>query len=299
MVEHTRRSSDGGKVTILKPVRARENIASRGSEALEGEVVLEPGRHIGPAEIAVMATFGYTKVRVWKRPNVAILSTGDELVEVDQEPRPDQIRNSNAYCLASELKLMDLEVENLGIVRDKRDDLRQKMILGLEKDVMIITGGVSMGEYDLVEGIFRELGLEILFSKVAIKPGKPTVFARKENKLVFGLPGNPVSALVTFEYFVRPALCRLCGMARPQLPIIKGELLADLRQSAPGRTAFLPARVSWEGEVWKIQPIPLMSSADVVGFSRANATVMFPCDSSSLSRGEIVQSMLLPDFFVR
>jgi molybdopterin molybdotransferase len=290
---------DGGlKVRILKPVKAHENIAPRGSEAKAGNVVLAAGHRVGPAEIAVMATFGYGEVKVYGKPAVAIFATGDELVEFDQMPEPDQIRNSNAYCLASQLRLMGLEADYLGIVRDDREELRRKMLAGLERDVLIITGGVSMGEYDFVRDVFQDLELEILFSKVAIKPGKPTVFARRGNKLVFGLPGNPISALITFECFVRPVLGRLCGATNPELPRMKGELLADMRQS-PGRTAFLPAWVTWQDDGWKVDPLRWKSSADIIGFTGANATFIFPKNRDLLSRGEIVEIMLLPDFFVR
>jgi molybdopterin molybdotransferase len=290
---------DGGrKVRILKPVRTHENIAPRGSEAKEGNVVLAAGHRVGPAEIAVMATFGYSEVKVYRKPAVAIFATGDELVEFDQMPQPDQIRNSNAYCLASQLRLMGLEADYLGIVRDDREELRQKMLAGLERDVLIITGGVSMGEYDFVRDVFQALELEILFSKVAIKPGKPTVFARRGNKLIFGLPGNPISALITFECFVRPVLGRLCGASNPELPRMKGELLADMRQSL-GRTAFLPAWVTWQDDGWKVDPLRWKSSADIIGFTGANATFIFPKNRDLLSRGEIVEIMLLPDFFVR
>jgi molybdopterin molybdotransferase len=290
---------DGGrKVRILKAVRENENIAPCGSEARAGKIVLAAGHMVGPAEIAVMATFGYSEVKVYGKPKVAIFATGDELVEVDQEPQPDQIRNSNAYCLASQLRLMGLEADYLGIVRDDREELRGKMLLGLESDVLIVTGGVSMGEYDFVRDVFKDLELEILFSKVAIKPGKPTVFARRGNKLVFGLPGNPISALITFECFVRPALGRLCGMTAPELPRMKGELLADMRQS-PGRTAFMPAWVTWRDDGWKVEPLLWKSSADIIGFTGANATFIFPKSRDQLRRGELVEIMLLPDFFVR
>ena len=193
---------------------------------------------------------------------------------------------------------MGFQADYLGIARDNWDELRQKMLLGLERDVLIITGGVSMGEYDFVRNVFQELGLEILFNKVAIKPGKPTVFARKGNKLIFGLPGNPISALITFECFVRPALGRLCGIKNPELPRMKGELLADMRQS-PGRTAYMPAWVTWQEDGWKVEPLTWKSSGDIVGFAGANATFIFPKDRNLLRRGEIVEIMLLPDFFLR
>jgi molybdopterin molybdotransferase len=298
MIEQSQLTEDGRKVKILTPVKARDNIAPRGSEAEKGRVVLKSGHRIGPAEMAVLATFGHSRIRVWKKPAVAIFATGDELVEYDQTPRPDQIRNSNAYCLSSQLQLMGLKAEYLGIAQDNKEDLRRKMLLGLEQDVLIITGGVSMGEYDFVQEVFQDLGLEILFSKVAIKPGKPTVFARKGEKLVFGLPGNPISALVTFECFVRPALGRLCGMSRPELFRMKGELLADMKQS-PGRMAFFPAWVFWDEKGWKVDPLAWKSSADIIGFTEANGIFIFPKNRDFLSRGETVELMLLPDFFQR
>jgi len=298
IVEECRLSDNGLKVTILKPVKPRENIASQGSEAALGEIVLKTGHRVGPAEIAVMATFGYEQVKVWKNPSVAIFATGDELVEIDQVPRPDQIRNSNAYCLKGQLDYMGLESEYLGIVKDNKEALREKMVLGLQRDVLIITGGVSMGEYDFVKDVFEELELDILFSKVAIKPGKPTVFARKGETLIFGLPGNPISALVTFECFVRPALSSLCGMAQPELHRMKGELLADMRQSS-GRMAFFPAWVYWDEGGLKVEPLRWKSSADIIGFTGANATYIFPRNRDHLKKGEVVEVMLLPDFFFR
>lgn len=297
-IEQCEITDDGRKVRILKPVKKNENIAPCGSEARTGNVVLTAGHCIGPAEMAVMATFGYGEVCVYGKPKVAFFATGDELVEFDRAPQPDQIRNSNAYCLAGQLRLMGLEADYLGIVPDDREELRQKMLSGLERDVLIITGGVSMGEYDFVRDVFHDMGLEILFSKVAIKPGKPTVFARRGKKLVFGLPGNPISALITFECFVRPVLGRLCGMKAPELPRMKGELLADMRQS-PGRTAFMPAWVTWKDDGWKVEPLLWKSSADIIGFTGANATFIFPKNRDWLRRGEIVEIMLLPDFPVR
>jgi molybdopterin molybdotransferase len=298
MIEQCEVLDTGKRVRILAPVKAHENIAPRGYEAKAGGIVLECGHRVGPAEIAVMATFGYGSVKVYSKPSVAILATGDELVEFDEMPRPGQIRNSNAHCLSSQLRFMGIDADYLGIARDSKEELRRKMLLGLERDVLIITGGVSMGEYDFVQDVFQDLGLRILFSKVAIKPGKPTVFARRENKLIFGLPGNPISALITFENFVRPALGRLCGMTKPDLPRMKGELLADMRQ-APGRTAFFPAWVAWQDDGWKVEPLAWKNSADIIGFTRANATFIFPKDRDFLARGEIVEIMLLPDFFVR
>ncbi len=298
IIEECEITDGGSSVRIRKPVKELENVAPQGSEVKSGSVFLAAGHRVGPAEIAAMATFGYESARVYAKPRVAILATGDELVEFDRKPRPGQIRNSNAYCLAGQLRLMGIEPDYLGIARDDREELRRKMLAGLGHDVLIITGGVSMGDYDFVQDVFKDLRLEILFSKVAIKPGKPTVFARRGDNLVFGLPGNPISALITFECFVRPVLGRLCGMTRPELPRMKGELLADMTQS-PGRTAYMPAWVSWKDDGWKVEPLRWKSSADIVGFTGANATFIFPKHRDWLRQGEIVEIMLLPDFFVR
>ena len=286
------------KVTILEPVAQGDNIAPKGREAMSGDVIVEAGRVVGPAEIALMATFGYVEVQVYAKPTVAILATGDELVEFNETPRPDQIRNSNAWCLAAQLRFLGIKADYLGIARDEKEDLRRKITYGLERDVLIITGGVSMGEYDFVRDVFEELGIEIIFNKVAIKPGKPTVFARRGNRLVFGLPGNPLSTMITFEYFARPVLGRMCGMTHPDLRRVQGVLIEDVRQ-APGRTAFLPVRIEWASNGWSVRPISWKNSADMIGFSKANATLIFPGELALLSCGETVEIMLLPDFFTR
>lgn len=298
MVEACAVSSCESKVTVLAPVKSGDNIAPKGREAMSGDAVIGAGRVAGPAEIALMAAFGYAEVQVYAKPSVAILATGDELVEFNETPRPDQIRNSNAYCLAAQLRLLGIEANYLGIARDEKEDLRKKMSSGLKHDVFIITGGVSMGEYDFVRDVFEESGVEILFSKVAIKPGKPTVFARRGNRLVFGLPGNPLSSMITFECFARPALGRMCGMKHPELRRVHGVLAEDVRQT-PGRTAFLPAHVEWTPNGWSVLPISWKNSADMIGFSGANATLIFPGELAVLLRGETVETMLLPDFFTR
>ena len=286
------------KVTVLEPASPGDNIAPRGREAMAGDVIITAGRVVGPPEIALLATFGYTEISVYVKPSVAILSTGDELVEFNETPRADQIRNSNAYCLAAQSRLLGIEADYLGIARDEKEDLREKILAGLERDVLIITGGVSMGEYDFVRDVFVELGVEILFSKVAIKPGKPTVFARRGKKLVFGLPGNPLSSMITFECFTRPVLGRMCGMKQPGNRRVHGAMTEDVRQT-PGRTAYLPARIEWTTNGWAVRPISWKNSADMVGFSGANATLIFPGERNLLSRGETVEIMILPDFFMR
>lgn len=297
-VEKTERSADGDKVILLKGVKPGENIAKPGFEAKAGEIVLEAGRLIGPPEIGILASFGHVRVKVWRRPRVATFATGDELVEVQMTPGAGRIRNSNAYSLSGQLRQMGLEGEYLGIARDEVEELRSFVRQGLERDILIVTGGVSIGKYDLVKDVLEYEGFKVLFSKVAMKPGKPTVFARKGEKLAFGLPGNPVSAFVAFEVFVRPALGRLCGLARPELPRIRGELLRDLRQK-PGRSALLPAWISWQPEGWKIDPLEWKGSADIFRFSRANGVVVFPAERDFMAKREVVEAVLFPDYFLR
>ncbi len=298
MLEQVQISAEGRRVTVLRSIVAGQNIVRRGFEARSDETVLESGRALGPAEIAVLATFGYTHVPVWRRPRVALLVTGDELVEVEGIPGVGQIRNSNAYSLIAQLNCLGIEPEYLGIASDDPEDLRPKVVAGLGREVLIISGGASIGPYDLVKSIFEEIGVEILFARVAVRPGKPTVFGCKGNTLVFGLPGNPISSLVSFENFVRPALGRMCGFARPDLERVEGELLATISQ-VPGRTAFMPALLAWAGGGWTVNPLRWKGSGDIIGFSRCDALVVFPSDRDKLVRGERVEALLLPDYFMR
>ncbi len=298
MIEHAAVSDNGARVIILKGVRPGENIVPAASEASLGQVVLEPGRLLGPAETAVLATFGHMRVRVYRRPSVAILATGDELVEVDQSPGSHGIRNSNSSCLAAQLQLLGLKGEYIGIARDDKDHLRERLKTALLRDVVLVSGGVSVGAYDYVEEIFRELGLEVVFSRIAVRPGKPTVFATGGGKLVFGLPGNPLSTLVSFELFARAALGRLCGFVRPDLPRIQGSLHSRMKQRG-GRTSFLPALVSWHPEGWQVSPLPWKGSSDIIGFSGANGLVVFPADRELMEAGDRVEALLLPDYWQR
>ncbi len=298
MVEKTHRSADGSRVTILNETLAGENIIPRGSEASTGKVVLEAGRYVGPAEAAILATFGYRQLRVFRRPSVALASTGDELVEPDHTPGPSQIRNSNALSLAAQLQLLGLEAEYLGIARDDKAEIGRVIAEGLRRDVLILTGGVSVGTYDFVEEFLLEEGLEVVFSGVAVRPGKPTVFARQGDKLVFGLPGNPISSFMSFELFVRPALERICGFASAGLFRVRGRLSLSVKHKSE-RTSFIPARLGWNGDGWTIEPLPWRGSSDIIGFSRANGLLILPQDTKSIAEGEWVEAAILPDFWRR
>ena len=205
---------DEFRVTILSAVAEGANVAPRGSEVRAGDVVLARGRVIDPAAIAVLASAGRARVRVARRPVVALLVTGDEIVEVSATPAPGQIRNSNGPAVAAQARLAGAEVRLLGVAPDRQDAIAQALRAGLAADVLVVSGGVSAGDYDLVEPALLELGATFLFTKVAVKPGAPLVFGRRGATLVFGLPGNPVSAQVTFDLFVRPALLKMQGATR-------------------------------------------------------------------------------------
>lgn len=297
-IEETSLSEGRRTVSILKSVKKGANIRHAGSESRAGDRVLEAGRFLGPSEMAVLAMCGIQTVKVQKMPSIAIVSTGDELVGVEEIPGPGQIRNSNAWSLLGQVQTMGLEAEYLGIARDNREDLERFLLEGLKRDVLIMTGGVSVGEYDFVKDVFLDAGLEILFDKVAMKPGKPTVFARKGDCLVFGLPGNPVSTFVAFENFVRPALARLYGMKGPGLLKVRGVLTEEVRQSA-GRTSYLPARVTLVGERCEIEPLAWKGSGDVVGFARADAMLVVPPDQAQIGCGETAEAILMADYHLR
>src|SRR5690242_10436477 len=209
MIEHTQRN--GEMVQFARAARAGQNIVPKGSEARAGETILKAGARLGFAELALAAQAGAAQLQCAKRPRIAILSTGDEVVPIDQEPGEFQIRNSNSVSLAAQVRIAGGEPVALGNAADRIDDLGEKIERGLKEDALVLSGGVSMGKYDLVESVLKALGAEFFFEAVAIRPGKPAVFAICKGKPVFGLPGNPVSTMVTFELFVAPAIDLLSG----------------------------------------------------------------------------------------
>jgi len=295
-VEKTR-PLDEFRVTILAAVEDGANVAKRGSEVRAGEVVLERGRVIGPAALAVLATAGRARVEVAHRPRVALLVTGDELVEVTASPAPAQIRNSNGPAIAAQARLAGAVVDDLGVAPDRQDAIAEALRRGLaaEPDLLVVSGGVSAGDYDLVEPALAELGARFLFTGVAVKPGAPLVFGRVGASLLFGLPGNPVSAQVTFELFVRPALLKLQGarvLARPRVGV---ELGGALRNRS-GRRSHLPARVRFEDGRLVARPLRSQGSGDLVAHARANALLVLPAERSEAAAGERAEALLLGGF---
>src|SRR5213078_4713474 len=222
-------------------INAGRSIVKLGSEIRKGEVVLHAGEPMNAAAVAVLASFGYANVRVGKQPHVAVLATGSELVSVNQKPGPDQIRDSNNYSIGAYARLAGAQVELLPLVGDELGLLKGQIAAAAARsDLVITSGGVSMGVYDFTKAALKELGAEIFFERVALRPGKPTVFARLGNTLVFGLPGNPVSVAVTFNLFARTALRAMQGANEPAL-VHKHAVLARSLKGSPDRESYLPA----------------------------------------------------------
>ena len=293
-VEKTR-PLDEFRVTILAAVAEGQNVAPRGSEVRAGQLVLERGRVVDPAAIGVLATAGQARVSVARRPRVALLVTGDEIVGVADTPGPAQIRNSNGPAVAAQARLAGASVEWLGIAPDRQDAIAAALRKGLAADVLVVSGGVSAGDYDLVEPALLELGVTLLFTKVQVKPGAPLVFGRAGETLVFGLPGNPVSAQVTFELFVRPALLKLQGASVLARPRVRVELAAGVRNRS-GRKSHLPARVRFEEGRLVARPLRSSGSGDLVAHARANALVVLEAEREEAAPGETAEAVLLGRF---
>ena len=291
MVENTERVSPNS-VRILRGVRENEGLLRRGAEARQGELILRSGRRIGLADLGLLAGNGKSTVLVSAKPSVAVIATGDELVEVEETPKPDQIRNSNSYTICAQVEEAGARPTALGIARDDLDDLRRKICQGLEQDILIVSGGVSVGKYDLVEKVFAEFGVEVLFDKIAMKPGKPTVFGHRGQTYVFGLPGNPISTMVAFHMFVRPLILFLLKAENTAPKVLEAKLEAPAKCD-PERAALVPALVRFDGGQYWIRPAPWKGSSDLVGLSRANALIMIPRRSGTLESGQNAQFLLM------
>lgn len=253
MFEQTR--AEGDTIILAQPARPGQHYVLAGAECRIGETVLTRGTRLSFTELAMAAEVGHAHLRVSRRPHVAIVSTGDELVAVDDAPGPFQIRNSNSISLAAQVALAGGEPTISGSARDELGDLRARIERGLESDMLLLSGGVSVGRYDLVETVLRELGAEIFFNAVAIRPGRPAVFGWCRGKPIFGLPGNPVSTMVTFELFVVPAIELLSGFQPQPLPFFVAKLAHPINEKGK-LTHFLPARVKWPAPPAGIGPAP-------------------------------------------
>jgi molybdenum cofactor synthesis domain-containing protein len=295
-VEVTREDEGGGLVLIERATEPGQFYVPRASEIRKGERVLEAGEEINAARMAVLASFGYAEVPVRRRPRVAVLATGTELVQVGEKPGEDQIRDSNSYSLAAYARLAGAEVERLPFAGDDPETLRVEIERAAARsDLLVLSGGVSMGRYDFTKGALHALGAELFFERVALRPGKPTVFARLPGgALVFGLPGNPVSVSVTFNLFARPAL-RVMQGARAAEPFEETAVLSRPAKGATERVSYLPAALSTDAEGRLLaEPLKWGGSSDFVAFARATALVIVPAGVKLAEAGSVVKVIRLP-----
>ena len=288
MIEHVR--VQGSRVGISRAVAPHENVVRRATEATEESVVLPRGRRVGTGEAGLLASVGRALVKAFPRPRVAILPTGDEVVPFDQLPGPFQIRNSNAVTLAAQVVAAGGVPWQLGIAPDEKKVLLSLVEKGLESDLLLLSGGVSMGKYDFVGQVLRELGGEFFIQGVAIRPGKPLVFGRVREKFFFGLPGNPVSTFVTFELFVRPAMAMLGG-AQFESPIFLRACLGRPHRQKLGLTAFMPARVEVQNGEPVVNLVGWQGSGDLVGVAAANCFLVIHPQQTDLAAGDWVDVM--------
>jgi len=292
-VELTRENDS--QVEILAPVELGRSIVRQASEIKSGETVLRAGEEINAAMIATLASFGYAKVKVSRRPRVAVMATGSELVDVDQKPGQDQIRDSNNYTIEAYATMSNAVVERLPLAGDDTEELKRQISrAAAHADVLITSGGVSMGVYDFTKAALKDLGAEIFFERVALRPGKPTVFARLGSTLVFGLPGNPVSVSVTFNLFVRTALRAMQGARETTLPVEHAVLARSLKGSID-RESYLPATLRTDEKGMLLaQPLKWGGSSDFVSFARATALINLPAGAGIIESGTSVTIVRLP-----
>ena len=282
----------GGFVKILAPVKKRAHIRFRGEDVKTGDMVIPAGTHLRPPEISMLASFGKAFVPVYRKARVAVLSTGDELVELGEPLPPGKIINSNTVSLAAAIEEAGAVPILLGIAVDDREILRGKIREGLAADALVTSAGVSAGDRDFVREVLSELSVEEVFWKVDIKPGRPTAFGMKDGKPVFSLPGNPVSSLVTFEFFVRPALLKMMGHSEPRKPLVKATLKEPIRKKA-GKTQFFRVRIVVENGEY----VAWTSGDQNTGILRtmvlADGIAVLPAGKTVVEAGEKVDVCLL------
>jgi len=281
-----------GTVVVPGNVGYADNVRHRGGDLRAGDVVVQAGVRLGPAQLGALAAAGATSVRCGRRPRVAVIVTGTELRTPGEVLEPGQIYDSNGYILAAQLRSTGAEVERLPAVADDEDATRGAIARGLEFDVLVTTGGVSVGVYDLVRAAEAALGVEEVFWRVAMQPGKPVAFGVRERTLVFGLPGNPVSSLVGFELFVRPALLALQGLAEPRPQFRPGRLGAPAKRLA-ARDALLRARARVDGDAVVLDPLTGQQSHMIAHAATADALVLVPQGEGELAAGSPVSYLSL------
>ncbi len=293
MVEYARR--EGEFVVLDRTVKTGDNFVPRGAEAQAGELLIGSRNRMNPAAIAIAASVGKARLRVYRRPVVAILATGDELVEVGEVPGAAQIRNSNSYSIAAQVGRAGGEARVLPIARDREESIREGVQAAKSADLLVLSGGVSMGKYDLVEQVLASEGAQFHMTGARIQPGKPVVFGtlpREERELpFFGLPGNPISTMVTFDLFVAPVLSALGGSVNTGLRFAQARLEEECKV-APGLTRFLPASLTGTAAESRVRVIPWHGSGDLAAIVRANCYLVVPPETTSLAGNSYVTVLL-------
>ena len=291
----------GDRVYIAQEPKPRENVRDAGEDVEIGDVVLEPGRAIGPAEAGMLASLGRGVVAVRQRPRVAILSGGDELVEPDGDVAGGRIVSSNSWSIAAQCRELGAEPTYLGIARDTPEDIERRLRAGLAADVIVSSAGVSVGDRDFVRGVLEKLGCRLHFWGVRIKPGFPLAFGQvgedRRGPLVFGLPGNPVSAMMTFEQFVRPALLRMQGAQRLYRPVVRARLAEGMRKK-PGRMHFVRVTLERDGDTVVARSTGNQSSGVLKSMTRAHGILIFPAEASELASGATASVQVLDADFL-
>lgn len=289
MIERTRQSGDGRVQVEDNAPGPGQNIMPQGREMRRGETVLKAGNILRPQEFGILASVGRTTISVIPRPIVAVLTTGDEIVEADRHPGPGQIRNGNGLMLQAQVARAGGIPLSLGIAPDQSPVLRSLVERGLQSNMLILSGGVSAGKLDLVPGVLQELGVQAQFHKVQLKPGKPVFFGTwdKGPTLVFGLPGNPVSALVCFELFVRPAIRRMAGHSNVGPTLVEATLLENFNYKTD-RPTYYPCRLELEGRGFYARPIPWFGSPDLRSVTKANAFMVIAAGEHQLLADQVV-----------
>jgi molybdopterin molybdotransferase len=293
MIEHAERNGD--TVIVQREAVAGQNVVAMGSEAQRGAIMVTRETRVSHAVVAIAAAIGRPEVAAYRRPRVAILATGDELVDLNLPPGPNEIRNSNSYSLAAQVQWAGGEPVILPVARDDASEIALLVRKGLQADLLLISGGVSMGKYDLVEQVLASFEASIFFTGAQIQPGKPVVFgevkARERSTPFFGLPGNPVSTMVTFQLFVQPVLDALAG-ARPRpLPFAQAKLKFDFN-TRTGLTRFLPARLEGFYDEPEVELVRWQGSGDLMAVARSNCYIVVPPDRERFSAGEAITILL-------
>lgn len=283
---------EGDVVSIFRSGKRGENIRKRGENVKKGDMVLRKGTPIGPGQLGAMAMVGKPVVTVYRRPVVMVMSTGDELADLDEELTANKIPNSNSYAVASQVIEAGGIPHVLGIARDTKESLREKIGQGLTGDMLIVSGGVSVGQYDFVKDILKEYGIDMKFWTVGIRPGHPIAFGTVGERPIFGLPGNPVSTMITFEVFARPALLKMGGHTSIFRPLVDAVMEEEFHDR-PGRTHFVRAIVRYKEGKYFVKSTGSQGSGILMSMAYANSFMVIPPDKEKVLPGEVVKVQLL------